>query len=529
MATEERLSEQANDDLMGLANIKLDYSPNNYEKWYYNAQWQSSNNSFASTLNSITDIQDSRFDALGDADNHSLKQYIEWHKAYNVQHTTTFVINHVYEKSTPLNTWLNDQAFLMGFIPLETDAQYHIEQVNRQSTNSVDALFKHYWVINRNSQLHSNIGNNYVSAELSTIDRQMLSDGSVNNFVAAGFGNDIRYRLNDAFAGLDYKFIIGKLTNTASLYGHWYTLSTRQTAIDQQISRVLSEPKWKSEYEIKEYQRITFDYQYANNFPNIGQLNNRFSLTSYNAVSRGNALLANERYHQSMLRYSRFTGIGGPITTVFVNFNRKTRAIRSELQFEGINRYSMPVMTDNPETNWMAYGSYSNQVAFLRVGGSARLSWFDYSQTVNEVLANNRRVSQQYSVNVRTAPRDWPQVELAYTKGFNRFRGNNTSAFETDQLTLRVDFRFLRDWSFIGDFDAFRNLNTDTRRSDTYQIANAALDYQRDKSPWGFRLTTNNLLNNRTKVSNTISDFLASEQVTNVLPQVWLLSVRYKL
>ncbi|MGK6351903.1 carboxypeptidase regulatory-like domain-containing protein [Parapedobacter sp. DT-150] len=526
---EQRYSDQENDDLMGLANVKLDYSPGNTEKWYYNAQWQSSDNSFTSMLNSVTNIQNNRFDALGDAGNHSLKQYVEWHKAYNVQHTTTFVVNHVYEKSTPLNTWINNQAFLMGFLPLETDESYHIEQVNRQRSNSVDVLFKHYWVINRYGQLHTNVGNNFAQVDLLTSERQLLSDGSVNNFADAGFGNDVRYRLNDAFIGLDYKFIIGKLANTASLYGHWYTLSTQQAEGNHRLSRFLPEPKWKSEYEIQEHEKITLDYQYANSFPRIGQLNNRFTLTSYNAVSRGNALLANERYHRSMLRYSRFTGIGGPITNVYVNFNRKTRAIRSELQFEGINRYSMPVLTDNPETNWMAYGSYSNQVAFLRIGGNARLSWFDYSQTVNETLANNRRTSQQYTVNVRTAPRDWPQAEVAYTKGFNRFKGSSSSRFTTDQFDASLDWRVLSDWSVIADYMYFRNVNNQNSASDHYHVANTALDYQREKSPWGFRLTANNLLDNRTKVANSISDFLVSEQITYIMPRVLLLSVRYKL
>ncbi|WP_079716837.1 carboxypeptidase regulatory-like domain-containing protein [Parapedobacter luteus] len=529
VTNEERFAEQGNDDLMGLANAKLDYSPSNTEKWYYNAQWQSSGNSLSNLLNSVTNLQNSYFNTLSDADNHSLKQYIEWHKAYNVQHTTTFVVNHVYEKNTPLNTWINDQAFLVGFIPLETDDQYRIEQLGRQRSNSVDALFKHYWVINSRHQLHSNIGNNFARVDLLTSERQLLSDGSVNSFAEAGFGNDVLYRLNDAFVGLDYKFITGPVSNTASLYGHWYALSTAQTDGNHRLSRFLPEPTWKSEYEIRENERIVFDYQYANSFPRVGQLNSRFTLTSYNAVARGNALLANERYHRSALRYTRFTGIGGPIANASITFNRKVRAIRNELQFEGINHYSMPVLTDNPETNWMAYGSYSNRVAFFRVGGNVRLSWFDYSQTVNDILANNRRTSHQYTVNMRTEPSDWPRASVAYTKGFNRFRGNTSSRFTTDQLDASLDWRLLRDWSAMAEYTYFRNRNTRTGLSDSYHVANAALDYQPEHTPWGFRLTANNFLDNRTKVSNSISDFLASEQVTYIMPRVWLLSVRYKL
>lgn len=440
--TEERLSERDSDDLMGLANVKLDYSPNRFEKWYYNAQWQSTNNSFSSTLNSLTNAQQHQFNALNDADNHSLKQYIEWHKAYSIQHTTTFVVNHAYNKSWPKRTWLNDQAFLSGFIPLIDDSQYHIEQVSRENSNTLDALFRHYWVINRNNQLHSNIGNNFVTANYLTTDRQLLSDGGINDFAPSGFGNDVNYLLNDAFIGLDYKFTVGKLTNTASLYGHWYQLLTSQVGRNQQLSRKVPEPRWRSEYEFQERETITLDYQYANTFPQIGQLNDRFSLSSYNTISKGNALLTNERYHQSTLRYSKFTGIGGAISHAYVNFNRKTHAIRNEFQFEDINRYSIPVMTDNPETSWTVYAAYSNQISVVRVGGSARLSWFDYTQTVNKILANNQRTSRQYTVNAKTTPRDWPQVEITYTKGFSRFKGNSVSELKPTglQCVLTIGF-----------------------------------------------------------------------------------------
>jgi len=189
----------------------------------------------------------------------------------------------------------------------------------------------------------------------------------------------------------------------------------------------------------------------------------------------------------------------------------------------------MMVMTDNPETNWTAYGSYSDQVAFLRIGGNARLSWFDYSQTVNKMLTNNRRTSQRFGVSVRTAPRDWPRVVAAYTKGYNRFKGGSLSTFTTDELELNLDWRIGSDWSLLADYIHFRNVNRQTEQATAYEVANAAIDYQRETSAWGFRLTANNLLDNRTKMSNSLSDFLVSEQVTYIMPRVWLLSVRYKL
>jgi hypothetical protein len=41
-------------------------------------------------------------------------------------------------------------------------------------------------------------------------------------------GNDIDYKLNDSYFGLEYKFKIGKWTNKPAIYVHWYNLITNQ-------------------------------------------------------------------------------------------------------------------------------------------------------------------------------------------------------------------------------------------------------------------------------------------------------------
>jgi hypothetical protein len=41
-------------------------------------------------------------------------------------------------------------------------------------------------------------------------------------------GNDIDYKLNDSYFGLEYKFKIGKWTNKPAIYFHWYNLITNQ-------------------------------------------------------------------------------------------------------------------------------------------------------------------------------------------------------------------------------------------------------------------------------------------------------------
>jgi hypothetical protein len=43
----------------------------------------------------------------------------------------------------------------------------------------------------------------------------------------------LKYQLNDAYVGLEYKFRIGKWTNKPGLYAHWYDLISQQNSGDE--------------------------------------------------------------------------------------------------------------------------------------------------------------------------------------------------------------------------------------------------------------------------------------------------------
>jgi len=249
---EERTQTGNNRSLLGLGNIKLDYSTSKDEKWYYNANYQASTNDAASLLNTISLANQNTFETIQNADNFSVKQYLEWHKSISKKHTTTLVINQTTEQTKPENQWLTNQPFLAGLIPLQEDENYQITQLKNVKSTTVDALFKHYWILNNFNHIYTNVGNNFGRTALQTSERQFLSNGATNDFADNGFGNDIDYRLNDAFIGIEYKFKIGKWTNKPGIYGHWYQLKTKQFEQDLAYSTFLLQPQFNSEYEFNQ-------------------------------------------------------------------------------------------------------------------------------------------------------------------------------------------------------------------------------------------------------------------------------------
>jgi hypothetical protein len=525
---ENKLQNSNNHSTLGIGNVKLDYSPNKKEKWYYNAQYQSSTNDFNSTINSITNLNASLFQTISKADNVSVKQYVEWHKSYNEHHTTTFVVNQAYEKNTPQNHWFTNQPFLSGLLPLQTDDNITIEQIRKIKSNSVDVLFKHYWIINNFNHLYTIAGNNYGHSNFDTSEKQLLTNGSINDFSSAGFGNNVTYSLNDAYLGLEYKFKIGKWTNKPGLYVHWYELKTNQIDNAYSLSKTLLQPQWNSDYEFNKSESLNFTYRLSNGFPEVSQLANRFTLQSYNSVFKGNALLENEQYHSASLRYSKMNMYRGIIWNGMIGFNKKVKTTRNKIEINGINQYNTPVLTDDPETNYRVNGSVSKKIYRFNLKLNANLGWFNYVQTLNTVTTTNNRNNQDIGITFKTAYKKWPDISVGYTKGYSQFNGLTKSNFESDEFNADFEATFLKYWVYKIDYQNLRNTNGNNQNN-FFETANTSLRYQRKNNPFGFEFSINNLFDIKVKNDYSFSDYIISQSATYILPRVFLFSVSYKL
>jgi hypothetical protein len=524
---ENKFQKGNNKSVLAIENIKIDYSPNKKEKWYYNFQFQSSNNDAKNTLNSITNTESSLFETISKADNTSFKQYIEWHKEYNEHLTSTFVVNQAYETNTPENHLLSNNPFLTGILPLQKDSLYIIQQIKKIKNNSVDAMFKQYWIINKFNHIYTNVGNNYGSSHLATNEEQVHTNGTKNDFASSGFGNDITYQLNDAYIGLEYKLKIGKWISKPGLYFHWYHLNTFQTP-NNSLDKTLLQPQWNSNYEFSQSENIRFEYQLSNSFPEMSHYANRYTLKNYNSVFKGNALLQNEQYHLAYLSYSRTNMYRGILINAMLNFNKKTKTTRNEVVINGINQYTTPVQTDNPDTNWRLNGAIEKKIYRFNLKLNANLTWFNYTQTLNTITTNNNQNSQELGLTFKTVYKKWPDFSIGYTKGFSHFSGLTTSKYRTDVINSDFETTLWKSWIYSFEYEYLKNTNNNNQSND-YDIANTSLRYEKKNNPFTFELSINNLFNIQTKSNYTFSDYIISQQLTYILPRVILFSVSYKL
>lgn len=526
---EDKTNNRNNKAILGIGNIKLNYSPSTLSKWYYNSQYQFSSNDITSQLLSIRDGQQSTFETLNNADNNQIKQFIEWHKQYkNTNHTTTFVVNQSYENNKPVNTWLTDTEFLTGLIPLQNDTFYNIQQIKKVKNNSIDALFKHYWILNNYNHIYTNFGNNFGTTNLQISEQQFLTDGTINNFADNGFRNDLNYLLNDFYVGFEYKFKIGKWTNKPAIYTHFYHLKTNQITNSYTLNRTYFEPQWNSEYEFNQSESLKLNYKLSNDFPDATKLLERFTLQSYNSVFKGNALLTNERFHAASLRYTKTNMYRGLMMFANINYNKKVRTIRNVIELSDINQFTTPTITDNPETNWRIYGNISKKINRFRVQLNTNLSWFHYIQSVNQQITSNDRNNQSIGLKIHTATKKWPSLSIGYNKSFSQFNGLTKSSFTNDVFSFDLDIDFLKNFNFKTDYEITFNQNSNDQNTN-YRIANASLSYHRKNNPFRFELSAQNYLNNGIKINNSFSDYLISNNTTYILPRIIMFTISYKL
>ncbi len=521
--------QQTTDDntTLAMTNWKLDYSPTKNIKYFYNIHGEWSANDFNSVLLSQQLNEQNIFQSLSEVDNVALKQYLERHQYHNKKHTTTLVINHTYQNSKPNNTWLTNQPFLTGLMPIIPQNDILVKQVKQTQSNTLDGLFKHYYLLNNYNHLYTIAGINLEQNDIIISEQQVLDDNSLNDFGNQGFGNDLNYQLFDYYLGLEYKFKINKWINKPSLEHHWYVLKTQQNLLVQELNRSYWEPRWLSEYEFNNAEKLTFNYKLTNQFPRSGQMINNFTLQNFNAVFRGNALLENERFHALSLNYNKNNMYKG--FTLFANgsYTKKAKVIRNIVQLQGINQFTTPLLTNNPETNWLLNSRFSKKIYRFRVGLSAQVSGFSYIQEINNTETQFERNSQRVGVNLRTAYKKWPSVAINYNHNYSQLKGLNNNQFMSRTLEVTFDHQIIKNLTLKTDYEWEQtefptNINI-------IKFWNASLFYQKKHSPFGFELKANNILNIDRRFNNTFSDFLISEQEFFVLPRVVLLSITYKI
>ena len=528
--TEDRTVNNQAHSFFTIGKLTLDYDPSTKEDFAYNSFVKVSNNDSNGLITTINPNQNNSIGTTTDVRAFNLKQNISYSRKLSKDHTATLEATYNFLNDKPITEWLTNQQILQGLIPLEDDTVFNILQTKRSKSQNANAIIKDYWVLNNFNHIYTSVGFNASFNAFFTQDVQQLSDGSINNFNSDGFGNDFGYDFINTFLGIEYKFQIGKTIFKPGLFYHGYQWRTEQAGISENFSKTLLLPQMNTKVEFSNSEKLNFRYRLNAHFAGVNQLANNFVLNNFNSVFRGNNQLDNQLYHTASLSYYKFSLFRKLNFNLSTSFNKRVQSIKTVTQLDGIESFNTPLLFDQPEHNWRLSGSISKKIKNIKYSLRGNYSYNDFFQLLNDSVDLNISKSVSATAGIETSFKNFPNLELNYTKDFSNYRANATeNQFENDRFEVFLEYDFFKDFIFKADytFDNYNNKNQNI--NNTFDTANASLFYQKEDSPWGFEISATNIFDVRFRQSNSFNAFFISDSRTFILPRIVLFKLSYKL
>ena len=535
--TEETAHNSNTRNILGIAKFNVEYSPTVNDQWYFKTQYKKTDNAKSNSLISSIDNENKLIFSNNNAVATYLNQNIEWHKKLSRKHTFSFGADVTFDKNNPTTLWQTNQPILQGLIPVEASENYVINQLKETESTNLNAILKHYWVLNNHNHIYTTLGNKYIRESFFTEDSQQLESGTSNNFSSAGFGNALDFKLNNLFVGAHYKFKTGifEFKQGAFLHNYNWTINQQletftQSGAEGNKHKTVILPDFLAKIEFSSSKKLQFNYQLKSAFSDASKLANRFYLQSYNSVYKGNEDLENELFHTARAYFSRFSMYRGLMLFSSVNYTKKVKGIQNAVQFEETNQYISPEMVNNPEERWSFNLSIDKKIKNLKYGLKTNASTSKYLQKINNDFVTNKNNRIGYELSVKTLFDKFPTVELGFKQNIgNYISSNQTTKFITNEPYLTIDYDFLKGFILSFDYENYSYQNKNFNQKNTYQLANATLSYKNEDSAWSFKIDAQNLFNVKYKNDNSFSSYIISDSKTYILPRIMMFTVGYNL
>ncbi len=526
--TENRTNTNNIDTFFTIGKITLDYDPNKKTDYAFASFVKLSNSNSTGKINTISDFGNNYINSLNKTNAVNLKQSISLNKNASKKHTVTLNATYTYQKNTPKTQWQTNQLILQNSIPLQQANEYKIFQDKYMQSNEINLIVKDYWIVHRFHHIYTSVGafSNYTN--LSTNDGQVLDNQSVNSFYDAGFNNKFNYQFLDAFLGLEYKFKVDKTTFKPAIFYHNYRWKTKQIETENTFYKNLFLPKLDIKVNFRSSEKLQFRYQFNARFPSAKYLADRFVLTNFNQVFKGNNQLENTLYHRFYLRYYKFNMFRGYHFSIGTNWYKRIKSLKSATDLEGINQFTTKVILDKPESQISIDALFSKRINNIKYQIASNVSDNTNYQIINQVISKTTSVLYGITPSVKTFFKKYPNLELGYKVQKNQYTTSQKTEYLNEQFYAYIDYDFLKDFIFNSDI-SYTKYTDNSNNKNTFLQANAKLFYQKEDSPWGFELQARNILDTKYKQNNSITDFIVSDTKTYLVPRIFMLKVFYKL
>jgi hypothetical protein len=467
----------------------------------------------------------------------NINQNLSFYYTPTDKHIFAFESQYLYQNEDPLyNANLQSRPFVFdGYNQSQT--RNDITQSRFIKTNKLDSRLDYYYVLTPKVNLNFTLANSYVYQSLNSSVFQRLDDGTINNLTASENTNDVGYRFNDSSLGFHLKWLTGKFTFTPGVTLHRFNLTNSQLAINtkQELTRFL--PDFQMIYQIKKSESLTYNYALTNNFTNVNNFALGAIFNSYNSLFSGNRNLENSVVQSHTLNYQKFNMFNFENFGGFINYTRTTEAVKTRALFQGVNQIGSPFNSPFGDENLSGNFRYGRSfLKYYKANFSANVNWSKFyniqlnsqnPQNVQEEVVDTESFTQNYRIGASTNFKDIPNIELSYSYTVNQYP-NDT--FYTDSPSVKLDYFFLKSFSFVSEYEFFHYYNNDKTVDQEYDFLSASLTYQKTKaSHMEYKIAATNILNTTSINDDSFSQFSTRNSQYTVQPRYIIFSLKYNL
>lgn len=457
----------------------------------------------------------------------SVNQDLSLYYTQSDKNIFAFEMQHLYQDENPFyNANLRTQPFDLAGYTLGQDRN-DLNQQRFVKTNKVDAKLDYYYMVTPKSNINITLGNTFSYQDFNSHIFQILDNGTKNDLNDSENNNQVKYNFNDAFLGFHYKILAGKFTLTPGVSVHTYNMKNTQSGTDYSQNFVKVLPDFFALYQIKKSETLTYNFSLSNDFTDINQLASGYVLSDYSSLFRGNRYLENATSQVHSLRYFKYNMFN--FENIFANatYTKKVDAIKTKANFEGINQSSSPYNSNLADETFTGMGNYGR--SFLKnykASANATFNWSKFNNIQNNILATTESFSQSYTVKASTNYKNFPNIEFGYNALINKYSG---STFYTDKPFARLDYYFLKSFSFVSEYEFYHYYNGNKTVDNEYDFLSASLIYQKKDSKWEYKIAATNLLNTKYLNDDSFSQFSTRVSQYTVQPRYIIFSMKYNL
>jgi hypothetical protein len=530
---EERTNNSNQQQDLSVNTLKLNYSTVNEFDVVSTTNFKNTKSDVLQLTRSQSVAQSQFADRMSDTYNRGVEQLFQFNKRFSSKHISTLEAS-IKQDNLDNNVFnLFDQPIFPNALPLITEESgtFSVNQLVSKRTLTINAALKHYWILNNTTHIYPLMGLNINQVIFDNVDRQLLGDGTVNDFESSGFNNDLYSAINDYYVGAQLKKKYGKLIVKPGIKAHLYDWNAQQMDLiiaDQ--SKAVLLPELLLEYEPLNTRKWRLNYSLNSTFNDPQNFANRLRLNAFNQIFQGNETIENTLYHRVSAGYTSFKLLQGTVFSMFLSYNKFVDGVRNTTLIDGINQINTLVQTDLPENSYSANVNYSTYFWNLKWSYRGNVLFSNYSRILNTRINDFESVNVSNTIEVETRFKKWPNFEFELGHRRNQLSGGLLSnSFDTFNSSGLVEWDFLKHFLFQADYDFSYFSNNESGDSNSFNTINTSIEYWKQSTAWKFKLEFMNLLDNSTRITSSVNQFQAIDNTIFVQPRVILLSVTYNL